>query len=130
MENIEAPKPLDLDGNVNKNWRRFKQAWEIYLATKTTGTDKATDEKYRAALLIHTLGEEAREVYNSFSWTSEGDEWKVDKIVEKFTDYCADRDSEAIHAYRFFTCRQAKGQSIDWYYRELQFWQRNVTLHQ
>ena len=35
------------------------------------------------SLLIHTLGEEARKVYNSFSWTSEGDEWKVDKIVEK-----------------------------------------------
>ena len=45
MENIEAPKPLEMDGNVNENWRQFKQAWEIYLAIKTTGTDKATDEK-------------------------------------------------------------------------------------
>ena len=45
---------------------------------------------------------------------------EVDKIIEKFTDYCADRDSEAIHAYRFFNCRQRKGQSIDSYYRDLQ----------
>ena len=130
MENVEAPKPLDLDGNVNENWRRFKQAWEIYLAIKTTGTDKATDEKYKVALLIHTLGEEAREICNSFSWTSEGDEWKVDKIVERFADYCADRDSETIHASRFFTCRQAKGQSIDSYYRELQILAKKCNFAQ
>ena len=55
---------------------------------------------------------------------------KIDKIVERFADYCADRDSETIHASRFCTCRQAKGQSIDSYYRELQILAKKCNFAQ
>ena len=34
---------------------------------------------------------EALEVYNTFTWESPGDEKKVDKILEKFEEYCIPR---------------------------------------
>ena len=41
--------------------------------------------------LLHVAGPEAFEVYNTFQWDSDGDENKVDKIMEKFQWYCNQR---------------------------------------
>lgn len=90
----------------------------MYLSLKTHG--QQCEDKYKASLFIHVIREDTREIYNAFTWTEEGDEWKLECILETFEEYCADRDSEAMLARRFFQCNQKVSQSIDSYFTEVQ----------
>jgi len=44
------------------NWKWFKQRFNIYLAASGAGGE---DEKMKARLLLHVMGEDALDIYNS-----------------------------------------------------------------
>ena len=88
MDKLQPPGPLALQGNLSENWRKWKQHFQLYSAA--SGLNEK-DEKIQSATLLHVIGEEALEVYNTFSWSAEGDDQKVSKITEKFDDYCNPR---------------------------------------
>ena len=54
--------------------------------------------------LLHVAGPEAFEAYNSFQWASDGDENKVDEIIEmKFERYCNSKKNltlKDIHSFQ------------------------------
>ena len=68
MDKLEPPKSLILTGNLAENWRSFKQQFEIYQIA--SGLDKK-DGKVQATALLHVVGIEALEVYNTFQWDTE-----------------------------------------------------------
>ena len=83
MDNLlTPPSSMRFDGNLAKNWKRFKQRFNIYLNASGAGGD---DEKKKASILLHVIGEEALEIYNSFH-ISDG-ELKLDVIMTKFEEY-------------------------------------------
>ena len=55
-----------------------------------TGTDAKSDE-VKPATLLHFAGPEALQIYNTFTWTEEGNKKKIDKILEKIEEYCTPR---------------------------------------
>ena len=55
-----------------------------------TGTDAMSDE-VKSATLLHFAGPEALEIYNTLTWTGEGDQKKINKILEKCEEYCTSR---------------------------------------
>lgn len=116
MEGLKPPDGLDLQhGNLSENWRRFRQRFELYLAA-TGGASKPPE--VRSSLFLHIAGEDAVEVYNTFTFAEFGDELKLDKIMEKFEDYCNPRKNITYERYRFFTCAQGD-MSISQYVTEL-----------
>ena len=62
---VRPLQTLSLEGNVAYNGKLFQQKWENYeiIANLQTQT-----REYRVALLLHTLGDEALKVYNSFTF--------------------------------------------------------------
>ena len=78
MDKLQPPGPLLLQGNLSENWRKWKQRFEL------NGLNEK-DEKVQAATLLHVVGEEALEIYNTFSWNEVGDKTKVSL---KFEDHC------------------------------------------
>jgi len=53
MDKLTPPEVLNLEGNVAKNWRRWKQKFEIFsLASGLNGKDA----KIQAATLLHVAG--------------------------------------------------------------------------
>lgn len=62
-----VPSQLKLEGNLNENWKRFKQSFEIYLLA--SALEKSEDER-KIAILLNLIGEEALEVYNTFEFPS------------------------------------------------------------
>ena len=112
MDQLSPPEALSLDGNVAENWRRWKQRFEIFslasgLSEKATGVQAAT--------FLHVAGPEALEVYNTFSWTTADDKNKVDKIMEKFDQYCNPRKNVTWERHKFNTQNQQPGETIDQY---------------
>lgn len=69
--------------------------------------------------LLHVAGPEALEVYSTFQYASDGNENKVDKIMEKFEPYCNPRKNLTLERYSFFSRNQLHGESIDAYLTDL-----------
>ena len=116
MDRLSPPEVLNLDGNVAENWRRWKQCFEIFsLASGLSEKDAGV----QAATFLHVAGPEALEVYNTFSWAANGDKNKVDKIMEKFDQYCNPRKNVTWERHKFNTRNQQPGETIDQYVTDL-----------
>ena len=92
-KNLHPPEKLVLNGNCNmlkENFRKFKQQFEIYI-TAAGIKDKTVD--IQCATLLHVIGPDAVEIFNTFKWNEDGDtagdDKKVDKILGKYEKYCS-----------------------------------------
>ena len=71
-----------------KNWKRWKQRFELYL--KAAEADRK-DEEIQVAILLHCIGEDGLEAFNTFEFEREEDKKKIDVVLTKFDDYCSPR---------------------------------------
>lgn len=117
MDTLKPPGELLLTGNLSENWKRFKQKFELYL--KATGKSTAADD-VKTALCLHVMGEDALDIYNGFTWETEGDDMKLDKVLKKFEDYCIPKRNLNYERYKFFSCSQKPGENIEQFVSELQ----------
>jgi len=83
MDSFNKPGPLILNGNINKNFRLFKQEINIYF--KATKTNKEENE-VQVARLLNLMGTEALKIYNTLS-IAEND--TVATILKEFKEYCS-----------------------------------------
>ena len=66
MDRLHPLQPLELHGNIATNSNIFKQSFQIYKIV--SGLDKKSKE-VQSMTLLHVIGQEAVEVYNTFQWT-------------------------------------------------------------
>ena len=116
--NLPPPAALDIHNEqAGERWRRFKRAWDSY-ALATGLTEKA--EAVQVATLLTVIGEEAREVYSTFTgWAREGDSAKIGPVLEKFRQYCEPRKNVPFERYRFNRRCQEPGETYNHYRTEL-----------
>ena len=114
MSIFKPPSTLSLEGNVAENWRKWKQRFQLYM--EASGSIKKP-EKQRVAIFLHLVGEEALEIYNTFSLSTA--EQKLDVLFQKFEDYCNPRRNITFERHKFFTCVQEPTKGIDQYVTEL-----------
>ena len=116
MEVFKPPGALVLEGNLSENWRRWVQRFDLYL---TASGKIEQDEKVQCAILLHTIGEEALEIYNTFRFATGEDPNKIDHLKKKFEDYFNPRKNTVFERYKFWECKQQEGESIDQFITEL-----------
>ena len=94
---LPVPQSLEIhDSQAAEKWKRFKRAWSSYtLATELN--DKT--EKVQVATLLTVIGEEAREVFATFTWDTVGDESKIQQVLTKFERYCQPRRNVPFERY-------------------------------
>ena len=101
MHSVLPPaSTLDIhDTQAAEKWRRFKRAWNNY--SLATGLSEK-DEPVQVATLLTVIGEEAREVFATFSdWEHAGDDTKIQPVLDKFEQYCQPRKNVPFERYRF-----------------------------
>lgn len=59
------PPPMHTEGNLVPVWRKWRQRFQIYL--KATQQGDSTPSDIKTSLLLHAIGSEGLEVYDSFS---------------------------------------------------------------
>ena len=110
---LTVPQPLEIhDSQAAEKWKRFKRAWANYALA--IGLDEKT-QKVQVATLLTVIGEEAREVFATLSWPTASDESKINKVLEKFKQYCQPRQNVPFERYRFNRRMQEPGESYDHY---------------
>ncbi len=111
---LPPPQTLEIyDSQVAEKWKRFKRAWTNYvLATELN----AKPEAVQVATLLTGIGEDAREVFFTFTgWTADGDDAKIQPVLEKFEEYCQPRKNIPFERYRFNCRSQEPGEPFDQY---------------
>ena len=84
----KPPDPLSFAGNTAHNWREFEEQLKWFLA----GTETAEkSDLIKIGIMLSHAGKEARDVYKTLPWRTEGDQDKFDKVIEAFQRYCAPR---------------------------------------
>ena len=127
-KNLHPPEKLVLDGNLKENFRKFKQQFEINI-TATEIKDKTAD--IQRATLLHVIGPDADEIFNTFKWNEDGDNTgdnkKVDKILEKYKNYCSPQCNVTYERHHFKIRNLSEGEFID--ARQIsEFCQNHVNL--
>uniref|UniRef100_A0A3P9HQ00 Gypsy retrotransposon integrase-like protein 1 n=1 Tax=Oryzias latipes TaxID=8090 RepID=A0A3P9HQ00_ORYLA len=114
MDKLSPPTSMQLTGNLADNWKRFKQRFNIYLAASGAGNG---DEKLKANILLHVIGEDALDIFNSFQL----DEANVTlaELMTKFEEYFVPTQNVTFERYKFFTHDQKQGVPFDQYLAEL-----------
>ena len=125
MDRLNPPDALQLQGNVADHWKRFKQAFRIYQVASGLDTKSS---KVQSMTLLHILGSEAVDVYNTFQWRAgECDEHcdadtelhVVDCILRKFDQYCTPKKNVTIERHKFFSRDQGDGETFDVFVTDL-----------
>ena len=85
MDKFKPPSFTSFDGNVAENWDAWKQELELCLvATEKNGKS----DKIKTSILVHCIGKQGREIYNTFTWTTDDDRLRFEAVLEKFDNYC------------------------------------------
>ena len=69
--------------------------------------------------MLTCIGAKGRDIYDSFTFTTDGDNLKLDKVVEQFDGYCEPRKNTTMARYQFLTHKQATGQPFHEFVTEL-----------
>ncbi|GFT54743.1 transposon Ty3-G Gag-Pol polyprotein [Nephila pilipes] len=116
MEAFRPPAPLKFSlGNVKEKGRNWRQELENYLLP--TEKDERAD-KIKIAILLNLLGSEGLEIYNTFKFESPESKVNYSEVLQKF-EYCSQRQNVVYERYKFFSCVQLEGQTIESYVTHL-----------
>ena len=112
---IPAPQQMSLKGDLDTNWRIFKENWEDYLVA--TGLDKK-DKKIQAATLKSVMGNECKERLSALELTEE--ELKdPDVIIAKLKEYFAPHRNEMYDREIFNDAKQQANETVDQFLHRL-----------
>ena len=76
-------------------------------------------EDVQCAILLHLIGEDALEIYNTFTFTEGESRDKIEILKKKFEDYANPRKNTVFERYKFWECKQQEGETIDQFITEL-----------
>ena len=108
----KPPDKLSFVGNTAQNWQEFEEQLRWFLA----GTESAEkSDLTKIGIMLSHAGKEAREVYKTLQWDSEGDQNKFNKVIEAFQKYCSPRKNILYERYGFWSLHQEDDESIDAY---------------
>jgi hypothetical protein len=93
-----------------EKWKTWKQMWHNYCIVASI---KDQNPEYQTALFLHSIGEKALEIYNSFDFQNEHESNDLATIIKKFDAYAIGEKNETYERY-IFNCRhQEPGESFE-----------------
>lgn len=109
MEGCKIPSPLNLNGNLAENFRKFKQNFLIYL--KASGLDKKSED-VKVAILLNVIGEDSVELYNTFN-LSEDSANEFKDVLKAFEEYTSPKKNIVIERFNFNSRSQDPCETFD-----------------
>jgi len=106
---LSPPAPLDLSGNIAENWKRFSQRFQLYLTATGASTN---DDKQKTSLLLHVIGEDALDIYNSWTWATPTDAMKLERVLQRFEQYCTPKANVTMERFHFNRATQDAGENF------------------
>ncbi|KAG5875795.1 hypothetical protein JTB14_004568 [Gonioctena quinquepunctata] len=99
MEFLKQPEEMSLYGDLALNWKKFKAAYKLYIVASGCS---AKEDKVKAAILLHIIGNGALEILETSSLT-EDEKQDKDKILHKFEKYFVPKTNVSTERHKFNT---------------------------
>ena len=77
------------------------------------------EKKVKSSILLSCIGPQSREIYNTFAFSQEEENFDHNVIVQKFENFCIPRQNITLLRYKFLTYKQDEGQSFDEFMTQL-----------
>ena len=127
---LSPPGELVFDGNVSDGWRQWRRRFENYLTAINLVAEPADENgvfpagntviwRRQVAILLHTAGDEAYEIYSQFEFAEDEDENKLPDVLQKFEEHCNPRKSQLYEWFVFWSMNQSEDEPIDMYLKRL-----------
>jgi hypothetical protein len=114
---LHPPSSFSFDGDLPSKWALWKKQFMWYLKATKKNKD---DEDVQVGVLLTLLGQEGLRIYETFTWTTAGDENKIAPVLVKFDGHFQPRKSQTFERYKFLTRHQREGESCESFLLELQ----------
>uniref|UniRef100_A0A8C5H0Q8 C2H2-type domain-containing protein n=1 Tax=Gouania willdenowi TaxID=441366 RepID=A0A8C5H0Q8_GOUWI len=108
MEQFKAPSPLSLTANPADNWCSWEQSFRRYIAASGE-----KDEQGKIDILLHTIGEDALEVFNTLTVRGEGDELTMEDVLQAFKDHCSPQRNVVFERNQYWSHQRTAGTSVN-----------------
>lgn len=118
MDQLKSPNEFPMEGDVAVNFQKWKQQFEIYLLASGIKDNQKMSEERKVAILLHCLGTEGQEVFNTLD-ISEEDKKKWEKVLEHLEAHFKTKENETINRHLFHTRKQKEGETIDMFLTDL-----------
>lgn len=99
MDYIRRIQPLQLEGNLAENWKRFRQNYIIF---EIAAEVKEKGDIIRVNTFLNAIGEEALDLFMSFNLSEESKK-KIDNVLKAFDDHCSPKKNQTYERYKFFS---------------------------
>lgn len=115
---LNQPPQLKLKGttDANRNWKIFKQSWQVYEIA--SGTNEKSEE-VRLATFLHVAGPDALEKYTSFLFNNPEDRVNLNEVIKKFDNDCKNSSNILAERNKFYQRKQKKNEPYDQYVTDL-----------
>ncbi|XP_037931326.1 uncharacterized protein K02A2.6-like [Teleopsis dalmanni] len=108
--------PLNIRStNLAQEWKSWSKQFYIFMLATNL---EEQQERRKVALLLHHLGADCFEIFNSFNMDIE--EVKLENVLKKFCEYFIPKANVAMERYKFFTRQQNSEETISEYATALQ----------
>lgn len=111
-----APAPLSREGDLVKNWYRWKESFSIFIKGAGYATF-SSDEK--AAILRNKIGLVGLEALDNIQFDNELDQNNIDIVLEKLSLYFDPPLKEVVQRYNFFTKMKQSNETLEAYIKDL-----------
>ncbi|XP_028298354.1 zinc finger protein 845-like isoform X2 [Gouania willdenowi] len=108
MEQLRAPSPLFLTANHADNWCSWEQSFRWYIAASGE-----KDEQGKIDILLHTIGEDALEVFNTLMVRGERDELTMEDVFQAFKDHCSPQRNVVFERNQYWSHQKTAGTSVN-----------------
>ena len=117
MTELRTPNEMCFStDNTAEAWRK----WEMAFRTYYTATELSKNEgRTQVAILLHSAGVEAQEIFANFVSGTDEDKNKVDGVLQKFRSYCEPKKNEIFATYKFWSRDRVVGESLEKWFNNL-----------
>ncbi|XP_037931443.1 uncharacterized protein LOC119687528 [Teleopsis dalmanni] len=108
--------PLNIRStNLAQEWKSWSKQFHIFMLATNL---EEQQERRKVALLLHHLGADCIDIFNSFNMDIE--EVKLENVLKNFSEYFIPKANVAMERYKFFTLQQNSEETISEYATALQ----------
>ncbi|XP_038069819.1 uncharacterized protein K02A2.6-like [Patiria miniata] len=121
---IAAPvtRKFEVTSKVKMRPFHWNKVSALMLYIDAIGASKK-DDRQQTSILLHVIGEQALDVYNTFKWDEEGDHegdnMRLAKVMAKLEKCCTPKTNLTLERFHFNNCCQQPGEGIDAYLTRL-----------
>ena len=123
---LKPPAELNLTGNVEDQWKRFKQRFSLYLVA-IGAAEK--DDQQKVALFLTVACSYAIDVFNSFQLTGE-EQKNYELVLTRFQTFCTPKRNETFERYLFNSRCQIKSETVEEFIMDLRLKSQSCNFGQ